>query len=106
LFVYAIARPRKEALADTAQLAAWTAEEDDREQRVVSDGGRYYPPTAVEDTLALAVANTLSLLPAARAWRVAAASTARAVGRHVPPGVRRRMWQVPGAKAAWRRLVH
>jgi SAM-dependent methyltransferase len=104
LFVYAIARPRKDVLTDVALLAAWTAEEDDREQRSATDGGRYYPPTAVEDTLALAVANTLSQIRPARAWRVASAASARAVGRRVPADLRRRLWDLPGVKATWRRL--
>jgi SAM-dependent methyltransferase len=104
LFVYAIARPRKEVLADATQLAAWTAEEDEREQRAAENGGRYYPPTAVEDTLARAVANTLSQIRPAKAWRVASAATARSVGRRLPSGVRRRLWQLPLVKATWRRL--
>lgn len=45
LFGYVIARPRKAALTDRDQLAAWTAEEDERERRAVADGGRYYPDT-------------------------------------------------------------
>jgi SAM-dependent methyltransferase len=45
LFAYVVARPRKDALADAARLAEWTAEEDDRESRAAADGGRYYPDT-------------------------------------------------------------
>ena len=45
LFGYVIARPRKAALDDTGQLAAWTAEEDERERAAAADGGRYYPDT-------------------------------------------------------------
>jgi SAM-dependent methyltransferase len=45
LFAYVIARPRKGALADSAQLTAWTAEEDERERRGAENGGRYYPQT-------------------------------------------------------------
>jgi SAM-dependent methyltransferase len=54
LFAYVIARPRKAALADTDQLAAWTAAEADREGRAAADGNRYYPDTllgAVYDSL-------------------------------------------------------
>jgi SAM-dependent methyltransferase len=54
LFAYAIARPRKAALADTEQLAGWTAAEEDRERRAAADGNRYYPDTllgAVYDAL-------------------------------------------------------
>ena len=40
-----IARPRKQALADAAQLAAWTAAEHERERRAEAEGGRYYPDT-------------------------------------------------------------
>jgi len=47
LFAYVIARPLEAALADTAQLAAWTAEEDERERRGADSGGRYYPDTMI-----------------------------------------------------------
>jgi SAM-dependent methyltransferase len=105
LFVYAIARPRKAALADTAQLAIWTAEEDERERRAAESGGRYYPPTAIAETLERSAANTLSLIRPGRAWRVALAATARSVGGRLPATVRHQLWRVPGAKAAWRRLA-
>ncbi len=105
LFVYAIGRPCKSVLGNADQLAAWTAEEEERERRAAADGGRYYPPTAIADTLEQSAANTLALIRPGRAWRVAAASTARALGRHVPVSRRRRLWRVPGAKATWRRLV-
>jgi SAM-dependent methyltransferase len=45
LFGYVIGRPRKPALADTAQLAGWTAAEQERERLAAADGGRYYPDT-------------------------------------------------------------
>ncbi len=45
LFGYVIARPRKAALDDQAQLAAWTAAEQERERRATAEGGRYYPDT-------------------------------------------------------------
>jgi SAM-dependent methyltransferase len=45
LFGYVIARPRKQALSDAAQLAGWTAAEEDRERRAGAEGGRYYPDT-------------------------------------------------------------
>ena len=45
LFGYVIARPRKAALADREQLAAWTAAEQERERRAAAEGGRYYPDT-------------------------------------------------------------
>jgi SAM-dependent methyltransferase len=45
VFGYVIARPRKAALADADQLAAWTAEEESREQAAAANGGRYYPDT-------------------------------------------------------------
>ena len=105
LFVYAIARPCKGVLADTIQLAAWAAEEDERERRAAESGGRYYPATAIAETLDRSVSNTLSLIRPGRAWRVAMASTARALGRRVPASMRRRLWRVPGAKAVWRRLA-
>jgi SAM-dependent methyltransferase len=105
LFVYAIGRPSKRVLGDADQLAAWTAEEEERERCAAAHGGRYYPPTAIADTLEQSAANTLALIRPGRAWRVAAASTARAVGRHVPASLRRRLWRVPGVKAAWRRLA-
>ena len=105
LFVYAIARPCKSVLADTTQLAAWAAEEDERERRGAESGGRYYPPTAIAETLDRSVINTLSLIRPGRAWRVAMASTTRSLGRRLPASMRRRLWRVPGAKAAWRRLA-
>jgi SAM-dependent methyltransferase len=105
LFVYAIARPCKGVLRDADQLAAWSVEEDERERRAAAAGGVYYPPTAIAETLEQSAANTLALIRPGRAWRVALASTARAVGGRLPPSVRRRLWRVPGAKAAWRRLA-
>ena len=45
LFGYVIARPRKQALADAARLAGWTAAEEDRERQAAAEGGRYYPDT-------------------------------------------------------------
>ena len=45
LFCYAVARPRKASLADVGQLAAWTAEEDERERHAAANGGRYQPDT-------------------------------------------------------------
>lgn len=47
LFVYAIARPRPGALDDADRLAAWSAEEEAREDRAAAAGGIYYPRTAV-----------------------------------------------------------
>jgi len=48
MFAYLIATPRKQVLADEAQLAEWTEEEQAREHQATSAGGRYYPPTMLE----------------------------------------------------------
>jgi len=48
LFAVLICRPRKSALDDTEQLARWTAEENEREAQAASNGGRYYPRSALE----------------------------------------------------------
>lgn len=45
MFAYLIATPRSGALGDEEQLATWTAEEEAREDRAASNGGRYYPAT-------------------------------------------------------------
>jgi SAM-dependent methyltransferase len=46
-FFYALARPRPDAI-DPATLAAWTAEEDEREATAAANGGRYGEPTLLE----------------------------------------------------------
>ena len=48
LFAYVIARPRKAALADTKQLARWTAEELQRESAARAADGRYHPTGLLE----------------------------------------------------------
>lgn len=47
LFAYVVARPRAGALDDVEQLAAWSAEEDERERVAAATGGIYYPRTAI-----------------------------------------------------------
>jgi SAM-dependent methyltransferase len=49
LFGYVIARPRRSALSDAGRLAAWTAEEEDRERLAAAAGGRYYPDTFLSE---------------------------------------------------------
>lgn len=46
LFSYVVATPRTDP-HDPARLAAWSAEEDQRERRAAAEGGRYYPPTVI-----------------------------------------------------------
>lgn len=46
LFSYVIATPRSEPPAP-AELARWTAEEDERERAASIDGGRYYPSSVI-----------------------------------------------------------
>jgi SAM-dependent methyltransferase len=41
-------RPDKAALADSARLATWTAEEQAREKAAARNGGHYYPLTALQ----------------------------------------------------------
>ena len=48
LFNFCVARPRKAALEDKAQLSIWRAEEDAREAAAAQNGGRYYPPNTIE----------------------------------------------------------
>jgi SAM-dependent methyltransferase len=48
LFSFCVATPRDPALDDPAQLAAWTAEEDAREERARQNGGRYHDVDALE----------------------------------------------------------
>jgi SAM-dependent methyltransferase len=114
LFAYVIARPRKAALADADQLAAWTAAEQEREHRAAGAGNRYYPDTllgTVYDLLdqarreaagAAQVAGAAPVAhqpapdhPAAPAQRPALLSRLRA-----DPRVRSVVKRVPGARAA------
>lgn len=79
LFAYVIARPRAGALDDTDRLAAWTAEEDAREQAAAEAGGHYYPRTAVA-----ALAEPLGGLMADAGGRIAADELlARVSGREI-----------------------
>ncbi len=48
LFAFWYGRPKHEVLRDDEQLRRWEREENAREERAHRDGGRYYPPTAVE----------------------------------------------------------
>jgi SAM-dependent methyltransferase len=48
LFAVLLCRPRKAVLNETGQLALWTKEENEREQRAMSNGRRYYPRGALE----------------------------------------------------------
>jgi SAM-dependent methyltransferase len=49
LFAYFVARPNKQALEQSAALAAWEREETEREERARANGGEYYPRTALQD---------------------------------------------------------
>jgi hypothetical protein len=47
LFTFAVCTP-KSALPPQPVLDLWTAEENERELHASLNGGRYYPPTALE----------------------------------------------------------
>ncbi|QGG96809.1 class I SAM-dependent methyltransferase [Actinomarinicola tropica] len=47
LFAFFLARPRHDVLAETEQLATWSAEEERREA-AAGDAGSYYPPTSLQ----------------------------------------------------------
>lgn len=47
LFTFAVCRPKK-TLPAQGVLDRWAAEEEEREAHAARNGGRYYPPTAVE----------------------------------------------------------
>lgn len=49
LTAYFTGRPKKHVLADDAALSRWSAEEDERELVARSEGGEYYPRTALQD---------------------------------------------------------
>jgi len=95
LFAYVLARPRHEVLADTAQLAAWTDEEEAREALARANGGRYHPPTLVHSLLYPEPDPT----PAGVAGD---ATVPSASGSPVRAELRRRLAAVPGARPAWR----
>ncbi len=48
LFAWFAGRPDRMVLADTDQLARWTAEEDEREAAAQANSDRYYPETALQ----------------------------------------------------------
>jgi SAM-dependent methyltransferase len=100
LFAYVLARPDRAVAAHEATLAAWTAEEDEREARAAGNGGRYYPLTSVAAAIEEERARPRS---AAEATRAAAVTLARAVVRHAPDSLERRMRRVPGVQAVWQR---
>jgi SAM-dependent methyltransferase len=59
LFAYWYGRAKHSVLGDTARLAAWTHEEEEREARAVANGGVYYPVTLLQALMyARATANT------------------------------------------------
>ncbi len=49
LFAYFAGQPRKDVLADPAQLAEWSAEEDAREEAAIARGGEYYDRTWLQE---------------------------------------------------------
>lgn len=49
LFAFFWGRPDKAALQDAAQLARWTAEEEERERRAADNAGHYYPLTVLQE---------------------------------------------------------
>ena len=48
-FAYVVARPDKARFEDEAQLAAWSAEEAEREAAAADNGGEYYPHTTLQE---------------------------------------------------------
>jgi SAM-dependent methyltransferase len=48
LFAFFWGRPDKAVLAKAEQLAAWSREEEEREQRAARNGGEYYPHTLLQ----------------------------------------------------------
>ncbi len=105
LFAYAIARPWPADRVDAAPLAAWTAEEEERERDAAGAGGRYYPPTALAAAIDQSAIDAVALMPPSRAWRAAAASTMRRIGTRLPPSVRERLGANVALRRAWRRIV-
>ncbi len=99
LFAYVIARPGPVPGADA--LDRWSADEDEREARAATAGGRYYPPTAVAD--AIASERNRPLAPG-EACRRAALSLVRAAARRTPPGLQAGVRRVPGVETTWKRL--
>lgn len=51
LFAFRYGRPKHDVLRDAGRLERWAADERDREERALRNGGRYYPPTALETAL-------------------------------------------------------
>ena len=49
LFAFVVARPDHHVLTEMEQLAAWSAEEQAREQEAAANGGVYYPPTLLQE---------------------------------------------------------
>jgi len=47
-FSFFVARPKKAGAIEPALRLRWQAEENEREARAASNGGRYYPPNALE----------------------------------------------------------
>lgn len=48
LFAFWVATPKRETFPDQARINEWQKEEDERETEAARNGGRYYPPTALE----------------------------------------------------------
>ena len=48
LFAFFVARPKNAGAVEPALRLQWQAEENEREARGAANGGRYYPPTALE----------------------------------------------------------
>jgi hypothetical protein len=93
-------------LADAAQLAGWTAAEQERERRAAAEGGRYYP-----DTMMAVLYERLDV--AKRELAGAQNQLAAALGRPAPapepppppqPGLLRRIRHDPRIRAALTRV--
>ncbi len=106
LFGYVITRPRKTALADTAQLATWTAEEDQREKRAATHGGRYYPDTMLSVLYEQLDVTTRELAGAQRdlAQARVPAAPVDTPPPPPPPSLPQRLRTNPTARAALKRI--
>jgi SAM-dependent methyltransferase len=104
VFGYVIARPRKGALADTGQLDAWTAEEDEREKRAAADGGRYYPDTMMSVLYERLDVAARELAGARRDLEQAVAPPPVVVEVPAPPSLPQRLRADPRLRAVVKRV--
>jgi SAM-dependent methyltransferase len=114
LFAYLISTPNKAALADAAQLAEWTREEDEREATATSNGGVYYPPTMVGELFEQLTAARDELTAGAAGLRPptikendrqhAGDRSGRRMRLRTNPALRAGAARIPGARPVYRQL--